>query len=789
MARKKSGGQGVVVLVGIFLFLLATVPKSVWIGFAVVAVIWLIFRAFKSDGPATLERDQRANSPSDSATHPLTFASQRNDGEETFLRVPSSEIGSSGFNVPNAPFARDEGKWYPAGASVEVRGVTIPSGMVYVGVHLKTRHSENDPALIDPTKSIASTGDYSIRQTDYWPSYSQISPSARRSYLNWLSEGKKDPRADIGFVFLYFYGLERRVLVDAPNDSVARAELPAIAKELERLLQIYGGTSGSFKNYATGLLEWIELTTFSSGLYKQPIPEFIRTWEIPTYIKLALGQAALVGDGVPANLALAWLRLDPNTRLRTPALRCADEFAKLFKVKYQEKFGDGIKLPKNKTKLKLTYSPASSAFRGFGEIKLSFGEMPDVTVLTGPIGELKKIAESATTELEPYSRFLGRAKGQEVVGSLEGLLQLPFTLWPAPQQTALLDLRRRTEVVGMITTHTFGDLLSPFVGGVNLSRNKILELAKLMESLGIAMEPDVLGGAASPKLDDRIILFSTADGTSDHRASPAYQAALLTLQLASSVASADGEFGDSEVVHLQSQVRSWTHLTKGHQQRLLAHLILLAAVPVPLQSLKKRLDPLPVASKEAIAAFMATVAQADGTVSPTEVKTLERVYKVLGVDSKRVFSDVHAAASGSNFVPSPSAGVGSEFKLDQARIAALQQDTEKVSKLLAGIFIEEEPAGEAIATESAAELPSGDTEPETGLWGLDFAHSSFARTLLSRASWSRQELLDIAEDLDLMLDGALERINEASFDQNDMSLTEGDDPIEVSAEVLEKIAA
>ena len=38
-----------------------------------------------------------------------------------------------------------------------------------------------------------------------------------------------------------------------------------------------------------------------------------------------------------------------------------------------------------------------------------------------------------------------------------------------------------------------------------------------------------------------------------------------------------------------------------------------------------------------------------------------------------------------------------------------------------------------------------------------------------------------------MLDGALEHINEAAFDNYDIPFTEGDDLIEVNAEILEKI--
>lgn len=788
--KKKSGIEGIVFVVGAIVLLLASIPVPVWIAIGVIGAIWLIVRSVNSSSKPEEHQPKQVSIrlASSSASAPNSFRAQAvAPEEETFVRVPAAST-SAGFSLPKAPSGLGEGRWHPRGASVDVGGIRIPDGMVYVGTTLKTHFSENDACLIDPSKSIAAEGDFTARQTDYWPSYSQITSAARRAYLNWLSDGKKDPKADIGFVFLYFYGLERRALIDGSKDATARAELPQIGNEVRRLLEIYGPTSSSFQNYASGLLEWIELCNHSPALYDKPVPEFRRTWEVPGYLKLALGQAAMAGVGVPAHIALAWVRLNPNSRLRTPATRCATEFAKLFETKYNAAFSAGLKLPKNKTKLKLVYRPASSAFRGFGEIKLGFGDTPDVTALTGPIGELQKIAEAATKELEPYSRYLGRARNQSSTNVLEGLLQLPFALWPQASQTVLLDIKSRVGVIGMITTLTFGDLLTQLGGDTSLSRDKVQGLARILESLRIAMEPDVLGSAPAPKTEDKVILFPLQAGQTSHRDTPAYQAALLTLQLASAVASADGEFSDLEVRHLEEQIQAWTHLTPNHQQRLSAHLKLLVAAPASLTSLKKRLDPLPAASKEAIASFMATVAQADGIVSPTEVKMLEKVYKALGIDSKKVFSDVHAAASGTSPVPSAVKETGGGFKLDQSRIAALQKDTEKVSKLLAGIFTEEDPPTPASATESAVEEPSSaETETAPGFLGLDEAHSSFARMLLSRPQWARQELLDVAEDLDLMLDGALERINEASFDAHDMPLTEGDDPIEVRAEILEKL--
>jgi hypothetical protein len=63
------------------------------------------------------------------------------------------------------------------------------------------------------------------------------------------------------------------------------------------------------------------------------------------------------------------------------------------------------------------------------------------------------------------------------------------------------------------------------------------------------------------------------------------------------------------------------------------------------------------------------------------------------------------------------------------------------------------------------------------------------RLLLSRPEWTRAELEDAAADLDLMLDGAMEQINEAAFEAFDESLFEGEDPISVNTKLLEKAEA
>jgi hypothetical protein len=72
--------------------------------------------------------------------------------------------------------------------------------------------------------------------------------------------------------------------------------------------------------------------------------------------------------------------------------------------------------------------------------------------------------------------------------------------------------------------------------------------------------------------------------------------------------------------------------------------------------------------------------------------------------------------------------------------------------------------------------------------GLDLEHSAFLRLLISRPEWSRSELEAAASDMELMLDGALEQINDMAFERFDMPVTEGDDPIEINTDILEELA-
>jgi hypothetical protein len=119
----------------------------------------------------------------------------------------------------------------------------------------------------------------------------------------------------------------------------------------------------------------------------------------------------------------------------------------------------------------------------------------------------------------------------------------------------------------------------------------------------------------------------------------------------------------------------------------------------------------------------------------------------------------------------PSLGLNMEL------IDIKRAESAAVATILGDIFAEDEPFL----------VPIPPLSVETSIAGLDATHFKLIKALSEQPCWSRDELQPVVEKLGLMLDGALETINEVAFDHFEEPLTEGEDPIEVNSQVLEEI--
>lgn len=806
MAKRRKGSSNLgstIVIIVAALAVLGTLVANYWPFFVVAAVAYLIYRFYRhsqqSRGSNVADPLAKKNSllaaQADTANVPQRTWSARparqpqstgtaarvEDDELKSFGSPTPPVRPSGYQIPSIPDEFKTARWLKKSEAITVAGIEIRGGRIYVGPSLTAANGGVEPSLINPSKTVAKNGHYTERHTNYWPNYSDISPQARRAYLLWLADGRSAPDADIGYVFLYFYGLERRIILDILGEKQAQDELPEIARELKRLYATYATDSGSFKMYCGQLIEIVDAANQSLKLYEEELGEFATSYGLPLTLRLAIGQAVRDGVPIPVRLALAWAERDPAIARRTPVQRCSDEFKKLFVSEYGKAFGQGLKIAPNKTKLRLSYRPASGGFMGSTGVDMKFGDTPDVTALTAPVKKLQAIVDSCTKQLEPYSRYL--ARNPDGRHDLEAVLTLPVEFWPETSRKAMDDIKRKA-ADGLVLL-SFKELFATFKATGEPTKDKQQALASALEAGGIGMEPDVLGSARASKPEDPIVLFETSVRVQDIRESPAYKVAKISVELAAAVAHADGDFSEGELTHLNLYIDKWEHLNLASRHRLKAYAQVLVNSSVALSTIKKKVEQLDQQTREAIAAFAAAMVLADGVASPEEVRLLEKIYLQLGLERTTVYSDIHAGHAGaktqSQSSTASSGSTASGFILDQSKIAALKESSDKIAQRLADIFIEEAAPAPAVAEVSA------EPQHSNAILGLDETHSAFARILMSRPTWERAELLDLAQDLNIMLDGALEKLNEASLDELDTTFTEGDDPIEINAELIESM--
>ncbi|HEX5497008.1 MAG TPA: TerB N-terminal domain-containing protein [Mycobacteriales bacterium] len=709
---------------------------------------------------------------------------------------------------PAPPAPRYPTGWIPPGTPIRIAGYAIAGGMIYGGFGLSAVTSGGaEPALIDPGLPVGRRPDRSGSGMTYWPSYHQISPECRAGYLEWLAAGRSAPGAYIGYVFLFFYGLERRVLVDCARPGPARADLPVIHAEIRRLLSIYGAND-SFRGYATGLLDVVA----SLGARGQGQPPAFDgdPWEVPLPLRIGLAEAAAAGRPVPASWALAWVRFHPEIHLRTAARRCPDEFARLFAFRYRARFGDGMTVRPNRTTVRLEYRAASA---GIGRITLDTG-LPDVFGLAAPGRTLAALVTGCTDELDPYSRWLGRNPDGQ--GTIAGAALLPACLVD-PGRGAVGDLLRWADAQVGAATHAIidgADLIGFWTPQrpATLPKADSVAVARLLAGQGYGIEPDPRFGAA-PLAAGPAVLFRLDPADSPSAPSAGYTAAATLMHLAAAVAGADDDVSESERAQLAAHLHSALHLSAAERSRLEAHLLRLLTVGVKLTGLTGRLRALTVEQREGVAAFCVRIAAADGVLAASEMAILAKVYTLLGLDATRVPGDAHAlittapatvpptppdtvpdtvldigpvtvrpagAAPSGYPIPVQRREVG--FHLDEAAIAAKLAESEQVSALLGQIFAEQDsPAPEPVA---APEIRTG---PPAA--GLDGAHSALLRALAGRPAWSRAEVEDLCAGLGLLPDGALDTLNDAAFDTAGEPVAEGEDPIQTNTDAMREMLA
>jgi len=241
-------------------------------------------------------------------------------------------------------------------------------------------------------------------------SYESMTPGQRGYYLNWLACGKQGQLYDSGYALTYFYGLERRVLIEGKDINL-------IIPEVLRLLYRYS-EFGSLNICLNRFIAYAVAKTGPESLTKECFTLCFAQSLLKDYSDDLL--AVILSRYYLHNLPLSpcWAfevaRHDSRTPCNVVIDLAPEGFRSLFLKKYSERFKTGIYLKEAVNERLIEYDPANpslSALKSFSGIFAPV-RINNILGINGQFGPLVKIWSECIDELRAY-------QGQKEIESLE----------------------------------------------------------------------------------------------------------------------------------------------------------------------------------------------------------------------------------------------------------------------------------------------------------------------------------------------------------------------------------
>lgn len=692
---------------------------------------------------------------------------------------------------------RDDVRWVPPGGLVTMQGFDIPGGMVYVGSFLSAAPDGSwgaelpAPCLINPALKVAKGRVNTQSDMGYWPSYSAITPEHRLTYLTWLSSGKRDASFPVGYAFLYFYGLERRLLVDNPSAD----EEAALVAEVESLRDLYAANN-SFSGYSQRLLEAVELRRLSAvpgGLadWKPDLITIKRGSALPPPLQFKLALHAVTGVPVDcvhataAMLAMSPFQGGPPSTLGMSRTRKV--FVELVRRRFAARFPNGYRLRDRKDSTLSALYPAAAQ-----HLRLEFRiqgvkRLPDPATLTWT--KMAQLCAQAAEDLTSYAKLVG--KNGSGANSLAASAALPPDLADlgasAPFKQWLDSLPAPVAEVPLVTLGSW----CLGAGKEAIGAKQAREMSALLASFGFGMEPDPAHGGEKP--GGEVLVFRTGQA--------ALPSAFPRAALAASVlASAEPGPDPARVV---SELAARLRLDVAAATRLAARFRLMRGRPLPSSKLKTITATLPEFERSVVAALTAAVAAACGEVTHATQAALERLHDACGVDRRELYRVLHEVTrtlaatepvvveqrsneGGAYRIPPPSErpkpnATPGAFAIDMAKVHAILRETREVAEVLAPIYQDEDEVPATLSEPPAAVV---ERDGSARFPGLKPDHARLLMALREREEWTRAEFEALAREMGLMPEGAIETINDWAFDTLEEAVIEDSDSLTIKVALL-----
>ena len=802
-------------------YLIACIAFLIWLGLlanywpagiAIAVIGGIIWRSRKSSHKQLPE----ITAPLDQLTENTPIATQVSSSMPTVTASIPGPVITIEYNI-NRSISRstmpgtNDVQWASYEDVLEVASYRIEHPMTYWAAG-KTRIAE--ASCIEKNLPVSKPISEPIGALGYWPRYENMTPSQRGNYLTWLASGKQGQLDDIGYAFVYFYGLERRVFIDGKDVDL-------IIPEVVRLLCRYP-ESGSFNGY---LSRFIAFSAARIGLKSLTNDGFAICFDqapLKSYsedlLAVILGWFYKHNLPLPSRWAFEVAKQDVRTMRSVVIDRAPEQFMSLFIQKYRERFAEGVMLKAAERERLIEYHPASPSLMELGHSSAAFAavRIPDILGFQSQFVHLSQIWNACVEELRDFSRAVGKgldATTREAWEALPPTLRKDVDHPDASRWKAIAASQVNDDGVSFAAIAKLAEIQG-FQQREKLTATQSRSLAHTAEDIGLAIVPDARITGRAYAWSDEVVLFQP-EGIAVVQQESGYCAASCMLELGMVIAGADGTIDPEETARIEQFLKDQFRLSSDESRRLKAYGILLSKKPPSISTLSKSLrEALTLDQRSMIGKYLIGVAAADGIIDRKEISSLKRIYKALEIEAPLDALLAELRQSGSQ--PVEVQTIRGEERVGEAipqheqipvdkpadiiinseALTRIMAETAEVSRILGQALCETEremgesnavgrvnpsTMPEAVASTINSGLPFSTEQLAT----LDKRYQTPLAELLKEQVWSSDDLTKLAKRHQLMRSGMLDTINSWAYDcLGDEILVEEDNMYKVNQSLM-----
>lgn len=691
--------------------------------------------------------------------------------------------------------------WVGNGQSISVQGFTIQSPLTYL-----SNNNYPESSCIAPALKAEKPGSKDLPPLPYWPQYSGLTPVQRGKYLSWLSRGRNDDLDEIGYAFIFFYGLERRAILDKQDCDI-------ILLEVQRLLSRYAG-SGSFNSYLNHFTAYVvgsRLGVMTDSAIRTFFPAFDNLDDSSTKVVLSWHWS----NNLPIQWDLCYsLAKNSVGSPRTNIIRKAPGLLKLlFWKKFSDQFPDGIPFTSEYDQFQLNYRPASPSMLQYAGYTGRQG-LIEPLILPGPHLDsppyqvLMKIWADSIEEIKPACTKLVNAGGKitkEVYSTLPEVLKEKI---PHPDLELWNNfISSRQQEHGMVFTRLSD--IAPLAGigqRDTLTSTQSKTITSMVRDFHWIIVPDQTISGTSYKWNDPVAIIPFDD--KGMNLSEKFQSAALIFEIAYGIAASDGTVTENEKNYLGNFI-SEQFSTSAFENKCLKGLLKVLEDQSPnLTKIGKRLSKYMIPQQKiALAEFLGEIVLLDDKFVKSEQKAIKTVFKAMEMDP--VVSDELIKKFLVGHVPDelitvqktgksrrgeaiPPQVIKPEFSIDKEKLKRTMADTQAVQNILASVFEQEQEEIEleiepevkitgAFVKTTASQMEIDLPFPLETIPSLDVKYLCLLHDVMKSEAMSQDDFFGLARKYNLMPRAAFDDINSwADEELGDFLLEESESRIVIN---------